>query len=576
MGFVQPRAPEFDSQAWPSLPYAERLRLMCHTWAMQGFGAPGVAYLFYLVKLLLFVGGFLAFALTTDEVGGITAIGSWWSRPEIFAKAVLWSLIYEALGLGCGSGPLTGRYSPPITAFRAFLRVGGVRLPPWPRVPMTSGSRRTVVDVGLYGALLLLTLRALVAGDPLGSRWIVAPIIVVMVLAGLRDRTVFLAGRSEHYLLAAFVLLFPSNLFAGEQAVQAALWFWAATSKLNHHFPNVIAVMLSNNPLFRSRRLRRLLYRDFPNDLRGSTGAAWVAHLATALEYGAPLVLVFAPSGPLRTLTLVAIVGFHLTILTSFPLGVPLEWNLFFIYSAVVLFGQHGDVRIWDLSNPLLIAVLIVCLVVIPAYGNVRPDRVSFLPAMRYYAGNWATGTWLLRPGCLDRIEQALPCAAATPAHQLERLGGDGDLTVALGRGQAFRAMHLHGRALAALLPMAADGVVLDSRHTDPATQLDPAEIELIDGEMVAGMVLGWNFGDGHLHDERFLAILQERCEFEPGDLRAVIIEGQALGSPYLNWRLVDAADGALGSGAIAATDLLGLQPWDATALDVGIERHER
>ena len=90
MGFVQPKEPEFDSQAWPSLPYAERLRLMCHTWAMQGFGAPGVAYLFYLVKLLLFVGGFLAFALTTDEVGGITAIGSWWSRPEIFAKAVLW------------------------------------------------------------------------------------------------------------------------------------------------------------------------------------------------------------------------------------------------------------------------------------------------------------------------------------------------------------------------------------------------------------------------------------------------------------------------------------------------------
>ena len=32
------------------------------------------------------------------------------------------------------------------------------------------------------------------------------------------------------------------------------------------------------------------------------------------------------------------------------------------------------------------------------------------------------------------------------------------------------------------------------------------ADYEYLDGELVAGMVLGWNFGDGHLHDEQLLS----------------------------------------------------------------------
>lgn len=47
----------------------------------------------------------------------------------------------------------------------------------------------------------------------------------------------------------------------------------AATSKLNHHFPYVVAVMTSNNALLRSRvfnPIKHLLYRDHANDLRPS------------------------------------------------------------------------------------------------------------------------------------------------------------------------------------------------------------------------------------------------------------------------------------------------------------------
>ena len=35
---------------------------------------------------------------------------------------------------------------------------------------------------------------------------------------------------------------------------------------------------------------------------------------------------------------------FHVHITSTFPLGVPLEWNLFFIYSILVLFGHYAGV----------------------------------------------------------------------------------------------------------------------------------------------------------------------------------------------------------------------------------------
>ena len=65
--------------------------------------------------------------------------------------------------------------------------------------------------------------------------------------------------------------------------------------------------------------------------------------------------------------------------------------------------------------------------------------------------------------------------------------------------------MHLQGRALADLVPKAVD------RFDD---------YEWVDGELVCGLVLGWNFGDGHLHDEELLDAMQEQCGFEDGELR--------------------------------------------------------
>lgn len=558
MGFLKPAEPDFDVEEMMRAPVEQRLRTMSASWVLRGFGAPGVVYLFYVLKLGLYVGGFLAFAATTRGIGGLGDLGDWWSEPIVFQKAVVWTLLFEVTGFGCSSGPLAGRNVPPVTSFLYFLRTGTTRLAPFPQVPFTAGHRRTPVDVALYAAMLVFVLRALLA--PEMSRPVVVPILVVFVLLGLRDKTVFLAARAEHYLLAAFVFLFPGDLWAGEKAVQAGLWIGAATSKLNHHFPDVIAVMTSNNPLLRWPRLRKAFYRNYPTDMRGSRLAATVAHAATVVEYSLAVLLVTGTGGPATTIGLVLVVLFHGGILTSFPLGVPLEWNLFFVYSAFVLFGAHADVRLWSIDSPLLVAVLVVCLVVLPLAGNLRPDKVSFLVSMRYYAGNWATSRWLLRPSAHDKIEQRVPMPVTSPRQQMVRMTGPEGWPLMLARGHAFRSMHLHGRALNQLLGPATDDV------DDPDVRARGSDAyDVVDGELIAGMVLGWNFGCGHLHDERLVEILQQECGFEPGELRVIMLESQPIQRATHHWRIVDAATGPVAQGEIHVRDLRDRQPWDGT-----------
>jgi hypothetical protein len=70
----------------------------------------------------------------------------------------------------------------------------------------------------------------------------------------------------------------------------------------------------------------------------------------------------------------------------------------------------------------------------------------------------------------------------------------------------AFRTLHLQGRILGLLLPKATDGGEL-------------REYLYADGETVAASVVGWNFGEGHLADEKLIAAVQAQCGFEEGEL---------------------------------------------------------
>lgn len=87
-------------------------------------------------------------------------------------------------------------------------------------------------------------------------------------------------------------------------------------------------------------------------------------------------------------------------------------------------------------------------------------------------------------------------------------------------------------------------------------------DYEYLDGEIVAGMVLGWNFGDGHLHHEPLLRAVQAQCGFSPGELRCVFVESQPFGKPTMAYRIVDAASGPLEEGVVDVRAMRSRQPW--------------
>jgi len=83
-----------------------------------------------------------------------------------------------------------------------------------------------------------------------------------------------------------------------------------------------------------------------------------------------------------------------------------------------------------------------------------------------------------------------------------------------------------------------------------------------MDGEVVTGITVGWNFGDGHLGHESLLEALQPQCQWEPGELRVICVESQPLFGATMAWRVVDAATGQIAAGETQMGPARDLQPW--------------
>lgn len=552
MGLISPTLPQIDVDEWRMLPRAERTKVLVQHWALHGFGTPKAIYVLYAAKIALYILGGLLFAAATPGVGGLGDVSDWWTLPVVFQKVVVWTLLFEVLGFGCGFGPLTMRFLPPIGTFLYWLRPGTIRLPPWPdRVPATSGSRRTVVDVALYLSVLAAALFVLVSpadrAPMMIEPWRFVPLLIVLPVLGLRDKTIFLAARAEHYWVTAIVLMFPfSDMILAAKLIMIALWWGAATSKVNKHFPFVVATMLSNAPLV-PIAVKRRLWRDAEHDVRPSRLASAAAHGGTVIEYTVPLLLLLSSGGTLTKVLVVVMIVFHLHIISTIPMGVPLEWNVMMAFGTLFLFGHYSEVGLTDAAHPLWVFGVFAVVVAVVAWGNLRPAQVSFLPAMRYYAGNWPTSVWLFASGAEQRYQDSVVKAAPLPHRQLAKLYPAETVDLMIGKLAAWRGLHTHGRAMAGLYPHAAE---------DHETRF------IMDGEMVAGSAIGWNFGDGHLHHEGLLAAVQERCSYAPGELRVIMFESQPIGRPVQAYRIVDAATGLVETGEADVGDMISRQPW--------------
>ena len=569
MGFMTPNLPAVDHEAFVRLPLRDRIKILVLKWVDYGYGVPRMIHVLYIAKLVVFyaIAG-IAIATATSGLPAFWHMSEWWDQPIVYQKAILWTVLLEALGLAGSWGPLAGKTKPMTGGYRFWARPNTIRLRPWRRVPFTAGNRRTWFDIALYVALLVsLVVPLLLSGVhseslsavlPANTSGLVNPAlliapIVLLVLIGLRDKTIFLAARGEQYLpaLVFFATLpFVDMIIAGKLLI-FTVWFWAGVSKFGLHFTSVIPPMVSNSPSMPLKWLKRAHYRAHPNYLLPSHLASFMAHgPGTVIEIIAPLTLLLSPWPWLTVIAVAIMVSFHLFIISTFPLAVPVEWNALFAYAVIFLFWGFPNWQgyaIWHMSSPWLTVVLLATLCFFPVLGNFRPDLVSFLPAMRQYAGNWASATWAFAPGAEEKLNRVTR-SAGNQVDQLIDFGYDPLVSEIFAQQTiGWRAMHSQGRGLfSVLLKNLPD---IDSRSVR-------------EGEVVCNTLIGFNFGDGHLHNEDLIEAVQDEAQFEPGELIVVWVESQPIHRRIQHYKVIDPALGVIERGTWNVKDAVAEQPW--------------
>lgn len=570
MGFKTGDFPPVDLDTFLDKPLFERTKALALHWVEYGFGSPKMIPTTYVVKLVvLYVLVGTTLITWTSGVGPVWDVAGWWNEPIVYQKLVLWTVLLEAIGVAGSWGPIAGKFKPMTGGILFWVRPGTIRLRPWKAVPGTDGDTRTVLDVVLYLGLLASLLTAVVLpGVPSASLsavlpdntsglvapWLMVAPIVLLILCGLRDKTIFLASRGEQYLPAMVffgVLPFVDMIVAAKLLI-CAVWIGAGVSKFGRHFTNVIPPMVSNSPCVPSKWVKRAHYRDFPRDIRPSKLATFMAHVGgTTVEIITPLVLLFSTNHWLTLAGVVLMVVFHLFITSTFPLAVPLEWNILFGYLAVFLFlgFPNGDgFGVTDMSSPALTLVIVAALVFFPVLGNLRPDLVSFLPSMRQYAGNWASALWTFAPGAEEKLNSIAHRPTRNQVDQLQAMGYPAAVAeVTMQQTIAWRSMHSQGRGLFSVLSARLDD--LDSRTVREA-------------EFTCNSLIGFNFGDGHLHDAHMISAVQRRVGFAPGELVVCWVESQAIHAKVQHYQLIDAALGVVERGYWNVADAVNEQPW--------------
>lgn len=552
---MKPKELPYDYDHWKELPFPERAKKVCQAWALQGFGAPIFAYLFYVIKLALYIWIWTVFCSFSADLGTISTISSWWFKPEALGKLVVWTMLLEGIGFGGASGPLTARYMPPLGGITYYLRPGTIKVPFFTKIPVLGSDKRNIFDVLLYIAFLYFMVSAAIAPHITPDK--ILPIVILLPILGILDRQIYLAARADVWLPALFVFMFPQFIVGGLKIVWFAIWFWAAFSKLTPTFSSVVGVMLCNSPVFKINALKKLLFKNFPEDLRLSKGASYFSHFGTLVEFTLPILLMTGTllhwSYDTMFYIMLGITAFHTFIFLNFPMAVPLEWNIVMVYGGWVLFIMNPEFSPFDVNQPIILSVFAVLFVALPILGNLFPKYISFLLSMRYYAGTWAYSIWLFKGDSKERkLDPNIKKTSPDLRKQLRFFYDEKTANSIVSRTIAFRLMHLPSRALHDLIPKAVN---------------NPNDYYWVDGEFLTGEVVGWNFGEGHLHHEPLLDSVQKRCHFESEELRVIMVESPQLHNGRMHWRIYDAKDGLIEEGYSYIKDLKEKMPWPETEM---------
>jgi hypothetical protein len=169
---------------------------------------------------------------------------------------------------------------------------------------------------------------------------------------------------------------------------------------------------------------------------------------------------------------------------------------------------------------------------------------------MRQYSGNWATAMWAFAPGGEEKLDAAVTKPGMMQKAQLTDIYGEEAAEVVLHQLLGWRSLHSQGRALNSLM-MKTLGPDMDT-------------YTLREAEFSCNALIGFNFGDGHFHNQHFIESLNRIAKFEPGEMMVVWIESEPWGPKRgrQEYWIMDAAVGIIERGSYAVADAVKEQPW--------------
>jgi len=312
--------------------------------------------------------------------------------------------------------------------------------------------------------------------------------------------------------------------------------------------------MMSNNPVFRPRFIKRKFFEHFPDD--PASGPAFA--LARAFQYGDRGIgcrwccSSATVAGPTAIAAVRHACCFHFGILSSIPMGVPLEWNVFMMFSVLALFRRARLGRAGDPDHNRCRLLLFAVVAGHRRAGKPVPAQGVF-PA-RHALPTRATGI----PRCgassrqpMRRSPRASSRSRGMPAAQLEKFYGSKEAAqIPMYMGYAFRAFNTHGRALFTA------GTPRHGRPTRGTTT------SLTDGERITSTAIGWNSAMGTSAMSSWSRLCRSAATSSLGEVRVVMLDAQpSTGRPSSTgwWTLPPANSSAATCGC---PNMVTRQPW--------------
>ena len=455
-------------------------------------------------------------------------------------------------------------------------------------IPVFGGRRRTIIDGCLHVIFDLVRVLFIVTPSPSPEMaWAFFATQLWMYLCDYGEYTGMYGmyhGPWSVFILAKYYSADPTLQTASTAVLQVALvllYVGCGLGKMGPWFTGVFNQEWTLPPWATKCDLRPYLYaNDFPRDNTPSTLAFVAGYLAATTEWVAPLGLLATATttgGAAGTMSggvlfgLSTIIAMHVYINLHIPAFDVWMLNFtpaYLVYNVFYVSPGLSDEPGFDYAGLQALhpgfQAFCAGFVLYIIYGQIFPERMTYMNCYRFWAGNWPQSYVLATKSAMEKLEKAYPFQAkyGQPCAFMSRLQGE---MWALESFGMFCTAQLPNRAQ----PMAVHKALLWGAEQRGKANLMMTLADFQDegglfslGAMVFNWCSGYQVNDA-LRGRYIMAEMHKDLKFEPGEF--MLVEGSSfpvfaqLFGGTSNWSITDANKGLLEVGHITCAEALAI-----------------